>query len=112
MSDTFFRIVELVGNKDYRISNHAFDELLADNLTQADVIDSIPDATLIEEYPDFPKGPSVLLLRHCVNGRPLHAVRGIPKNHLAPAVLITAYLPDPNRWTEDFKRRINDDEHA
>ena len=38
-------------------------------------------------------------------GRPIHAVWGIPKGETAPAVLITAYRPDPTRWTDDFLRR-------
>ena len=30
---------------------------------------------------------------------------GIAKNQLMPAVLITAYRPDPKRWTDNFRER-------
>jgi class 3 adenylate cyclase len=30
---------------------------------------------------------------------------GIPRGQTAPAVLVTAYRPDPARWTDDFLRR-------
>jgi hypothetical protein len=35
----------------------------------------------------------------------VHAVWGIPKGATGPAVLVTAYRPDPSRWSEDFMRR-------
>ena len=37
--------------------------------------------------------------------RPIHVVWGIPWGQISPAVLVTAYRPDPARWTEDFLRR-------
>jgi hypothetical protein len=30
---------------------------------------------------------------------------GIPKGSSSPAVLVTAYRPDPERWMDDFRRR-------
>jgi len=30
---------------------------------------------------------------------------GINASEAAPAVLITAYRPDPDKWNEDFTRR-------
>ena len=33
-------------------------------------------------------------------------VWGIPKDKKNPAVLITAYRPDPEKWSDDFKRRL------
>ena len=35
----------------------------------------------------------------------LHVVWGIPKGHDGPAVLVTAYRPDPKRWNETFTER-------
>jgi hypothetical protein len=37
---------------------------------------------------------------------PVHTVWGIPKDKKNPAVLITAYRPDPEKWSDDFKRRL------
>lgn len=39
------------------------------------------------------------------DGHSIHAVWGIPSESLSPAVLVTAYRPDPKRWADDFNRR-------
>jgi len=74
-------------------------------LTAREVLGGIVDAALVEEYPDYPKGPCVLVLQKDKTGLPIHVVWGIPKGHDKPAVLITAYRPDPERWDESFMKR-------
>ena len=39
------------------------------------------------------------------NGDLIHVVWGIPKGYDSPAVLITAYRPDPDLWEEGYTRR-------
>jgi hypothetical protein len=97
------KLLNLVG--DVRISEHGYDELANDGLFAREVVQGINDAELVEEYTDFPKGESVLCLQHDVNGYPYHAVWGIPKGYTRPAVLITAYRPDPKYWDTTFKIR-------
>jgi len=105
MSDTLAQVVALAGRGDVKISDHGYDELAEDGIFVRDVVRALPDAELIEDYPDFPKGPCVLILQQDRDGRPLHAVWGIPKGETTPAVLVTAYRPDPARWTDDFRSR-------
>ena len=105
MSEIFEQIKSLVIKGEIRISNHGYDELTADNLSVRDVVSGMRGAVLLEDYPDFPKGPCVLVLEIDKDGEPMHAVWGIPKRETGPAVLITAYRPDPARWTDDFRRR-------
>ena len=105
MSSTLERIRELVAAKEARISDHGYDELAADGILARDVLDGLADAEVVEDYADYPKGPCVLVLEHDAQGRPIHAVWGIPRGHTSPAVLVTAYRPDPGRWSADFRRR-------
>jgi hypothetical protein len=82
-----------------------YDELAADNIFIQDLLASLHTATVVEEYPDFYKGPCILVLQEDREKRPVHVVWGIAKGKSSPAVLITAYRPAPERWEEDFKRR-------
>jgi hypothetical protein len=105
LSITFERIRELVQEGAVRISEHGYDELSADGIFARDAVDGIAEAILIEDYPEYPKGASVLVLEIDSRNRPIHVVWGIPKGHTSPAVLVTAYRPDPELWDEDLLRR-------
>lgn len=105
MSETFALIQNLVRANDIRISEHGYDELAEDNMTVQDILDGLAGGTAIEDYPHYPKGPSVLVLQFDRAGRPIHTVWGIPKGFTKPAVLVTAYRPDPMRWNEGFTER-------
>jgi len=56
---------------------------------------------VVEHYSDDPLGESTLVLTH-VDKKPVHVVLSPRKGF---CYLITVYLPDKDKWTEDFKRR-------
>jgi hypothetical protein len=85
MNDTFAAIQTLIRN--------------------GEVLSGMEEAVVVEDYQTYPKGPCVLLLQQDRTGSPIHVVWGIPKGKVSPAVLVTAYRPDPARWTADFMRR-------
>ncbi len=105
MSKTLSAVVSLVARQDVKISSHGYDELAADGILVREVISGVVDAQLVEDYPDYPKGPCVLVLQRDRKGMPIHVIWGIPKDTAAPAVLVTAYRPDRKLWTPDFLRR-------
>ena len=105
MSETLQKILRLIQQGKVKISDHGYDEIGADSLYVRDVLGSIADAVVVEDYPDYPKGPCILVLQKDRAGEPIHVVWGIPKSKSSPAVLITAYRPDPQRWEPDFLRR-------
>ncbi len=107
MSGLLKEIVRLAEAGQLRISEHGYDELTEDGLSAREVVAGLGRGQVVEEYPDYPKGPCVLLLVQDRAGKPVHALWGIPKGHTSPAVLVTAYRPDPKRWDEKFLTRID-----
>ncbi len=105
MNKTFIRIIELIKNNDIKVSAHGYDELAEDGILVKEILANVKNAVVIEDYPKYPKGHCMLVLQKDLKGRPIHVVWGIPRNANSPAVLITAYRPDPKLWTNDFLRR-------
>jgi hypothetical protein len=105
MNDLLTIIAQLIKEGQVVISSHGYDELAADGILIRDIISNVKDAICVEEYPDYHKGPCILVLQHDREAQPVHVVWGVPKGRISPAVLVTAYRPDPQRWEEDFLRR-------
>ena len=105
MTKIWDNIAKLIENGDILISEHGYDEIAAEGLTVREIVAESPESIVLEEYPDYSKGPCVLTLIKDHDGNPIHAVWGIPRGSTSPAVLVTAYRPDPERWTDGFRRR-------
>lgn len=105
MSKTLDDVRKLVAGGEVRVSLHGYEELAADNILVRDIIDGLATAVVVEDYPDYPKGPCVLVLEQDRASQPIHVVWGIPAGQQSPAVVVTAYRPDPMKWDETWKRR-------
>jgi len=105
MSETLRRIMDLVRRGEVRISAHGYDEMAEDDILAREAIEGLEAGVVVEDYPEYQKGPCVLVLQRDRNGGPVHTVWGIPNGTQTPAVLVTAYRPDATRWTDDFTRR-------
>jgi hypothetical protein len=105
MSETLRRVQTLVLAGDLHVSEHGFAELRKDGILIEDTVIGIAAAVVLEDYPARHRGPSVLTLQYDAHGRPIHVVWALPANERRPAVIVTAYRPDPKLWDSDFKRR-------
>lgn len=52
MSESFEKIKRLIANGSVRISEHGYDELMADGILSRDVVNGIHDGIVVEDYPD------------------------------------------------------------
>jgi len=100
------QLQDLIDIWEVRISEHGYDELAEDELPARELLAGVKNAIIIEEYPDYSKGPCALTLQQDRSERPVHVVWGIPKGNNKPVVLVTAYRPDPERWDDSFLRRL------
>ncbi len=54
MSDLLANIQQLARQGQVNISDHGYDELAMDGLFVRDIISTIKDTIIVEEYPDYP----------------------------------------------------------
>lgn len=72
------------------------------NISVDDVMNAIDNGEIIEQYPkDFPF-PSCLILGISLQNTYIHVVISMNADKI---YLITAYVPNPDKWSQDFKTR-------
>jgi hypothetical protein len=72
-------------------------------ISDSDIRELLGPGTIIEEYPDDVPYPSCLVSGR-ISGRPLHVVMAY-NNVEREAIVITAYEPDPDVWSDNYTRR-------
>lgn len=88
MGMTFEQILKLIEHHEVRISGHGYDEVAEDSIIVRDIIAGVVDGMVVESYPDYPKGPCVLVLQKDGEGNPIHVIWGIPRNASSPPDLL------------------------
>jgi hypothetical protein len=96
-------IIEAVKKRRIRWSDHALEEKRADNLTIAQIKESLLQGEIIEEYPSDKPLPSCLILGFAGN-TPIHSVVGFNEEN-AYIRIITVYIPDTQKFEHNFKIR-------
>ncbi len=83
---------------------HALPQMLRPDrmIRRMDVRLVIEQGEVIEDYPTDARGHSCLMLGSGTGDRSIHVVCAPKDDYLA---VITAYLPDRDEWSDDFKRR-------
>ncbi len=71
-------------------------------ITPQEVERVVMTGELVEDYPHDSRGHSCLLLGFGESGRRIHVVCSPKEDYLA---VITAYLPQPDQWSPDYRRR-------
>jgi len=104
MSHPFLSVVLRALRKRIKFTDHAFQVMYSAErmVTVDEVVETLHDGDVIEDYPDDPRGHSCLLLGFTRRRRPIHVVCA-PKDEFL--VIITAYEPTLNKWTSNFKAR-------
>ena len=74
MSETFALVQTLVAANEVRISEHGYDELSDDGISVSEILAGVGAGKVVEDYPDYPKGRSVLVLQLDRAGRAIHDV--------------------------------------
>lgn len=89
--------------KHVKYSGHAVSQMFKRQISKDDVRNVIDKGEIIKEYLDDTPYPSKLMLGF-PKDRPLHVVLSHDAEN-ETRYIITAYLPDPQLWTEDFKKK-------
>ena len=105
MSATFQIVKDLVKSGKFRLSQHGDEEMREDGIFFTALLNSVESAFVVEDHPEAWKGPTVLRLQEFEDMK-FHAIWGLSKTTPDMASLITAYLPDPKKWTPDFMKRL------
>jgi len=104
MKNAFIQIIRQSAKKKILFLPHALSQMTHPErmITASEIREVINNGEIIEDYPEDVRGHSALILGKGENERPIHLVCAPKSDYLA---VITAYIPEPVQWSENFKRR-------
>lgn len=84
------------------VSEHASERFRQRNIKARDIRQAVFNGEIIEQYHDDFPFPSCLILGKTTNKKDIHIVMS---DEGSMSRIITAYYPDKDRWSSDFKIR-------
>lgn len=84
-----------------KISLHAAEEALAEEITRPEIEEVLLSAQILENYPDWWLGASCLLYGRTKQRRDIHIVSSY---HSLPITIVTVYIPQPPKWITPTQR--------
>jgi len=101
---TIVEAVPLAAKKKLLFLPHAIRQMSRPErmITPQEVERVVMTGDLVEDYPHDSRGHSCLLLGVGEGDRIIHVVCSPKEDYLA---VITAYLPNPDQWSPDYRRR-------
>ena len=103
MNEKFKNIKNAIEKERVIITKHANEERRFDKLSVNEVLESILNGEIIEDYSDDKPLPSCLIFGR-VNDKPIHVCVGY-NNELKKVRIITVYIPNTKIWQSDLKTR-------
>ena len=100
---TLAEIQRQLANGEYRSQSTRVRRAVERDISEREIRSAGAGAEIIEEYPDDKYSPSVLLLGHTTEGRPLHMQVSSVESIMTR--IVTLYEPDPAQWLELRRRR-------
>lgn len=84
------------------VSEHAAMRFRQRGLKAKDIRAAVNSGEIIEQYLDDYPFPSCLIIGKSLDGKCIHVVMS---DEGSMSHIITAYYPDPDKWSENFKIR-------
>ncbi|MEI3163814.1 MAG: DUF4258 domain-containing protein [Lachnospirales bacterium] len=84
------------------VSEHASERFRQRNIKAREIKQAVFNGEIIEQYPDDFPFPSCLILGKTTDEQYIHIVMS---DEGSMSRIITAYYPDKNKWSTDFKTR-------
>jgi hypothetical protein len=96
------RIRDQVSAGDFRVTQHAQQEMAAELITLSEVQEAIARGQILEDYPYHRRGPCCLLGGFTNDDRALHIVCTAAR---PVSIIITVYEPKLPKWVTPAQRR-------
>ena len=96
------RIVAQANMENIRITQHAQQEMVEEDITFDEVLEAISDGKILENYSEHRRGACCLVNGQTMDKRPLHIVC---TTALSVLIIITVYRPKRPKWITPIQRR-------